>query len=88
MTDFWDVHGIFFILFMCFFPRLTMLLATSYVGGLLYWLGWLLLPRLTVAILATTFYWETNTILVVLTWLWALGGETTEKKAVRHKTNS
>lgn len=78
-VNFWDVHGVFFILFMFCFPRLTMLFATTVGGGFLYWLGWLLAPRLTVAILATTCFWETNTVLVVFTWIWALGGETTEK---------
>ncbi len=78
MTDFWEVHGLIFVICLFFFPRLTLLFATAW-GGFLWWLGWLFAPRLTVAILATTFYWESNTVLVVLTWLWALGGESTEK---------
>lgn len=77
--DFWQVHGMFFILFMFFFPRLTMFFATPW-GGLFWWLGWLFLPRLTVAILATNNYWHTNKFLVVLAWVWALGGESVEKK--------
>lgn len=81
MTDFWDVHGILFLVFMFFFPRLTMLFATAW-GGLLWWLGWLFLPRLTVAILATTCYWQTNPVLCILAWFWALGGESTEKTVV------
>jgi hypothetical protein len=80
--DFWQVHGIFFIIFMFFFPRLTMFFATPW-GGLFWWLGWLFLPRLTVAILATNNYWETNKFLVVLTWIWALGGESAEKTGAR-----
>ena len=67
---------------MAFFPRLTLLLSSVASGGILWWLGWLLAPRLTVAILATTAYWHTNIFLVVFTWLWALGGESTEKKIV------
>jgi len=31
------------------------------------------------AILATYGFWNTNPVLVVLTWMWALGGESTEK---------
>jgi len=81
MIDFWEVHGLIFIFFMFFFPRLTMLLATAW-GGPLWWIGWLFAPRLTVAIVATTLYWETNTVLVVITWLWALGGEGTEKTTI------
>ena len=82
MENFWDYHGPIFIFFMFFFPRLTMLLATTTGGGILYWLGWLFAPRLTVAILATTLFWDSNTVLVVLTWFWALAGESTEKTAV------
>jgi hypothetical protein len=76
--DFWDYHGYGFILCMFFFPRLTMLFATV-CGGWLWWLGWFLAPRLTVAIIATTHFWQENTVLCVLTWLWALGLETAEK---------
>ena len=59
-----------------------MLLATTAGGGLFYWLGWLIAPRLTVAIIATSCFWDTNTLLVMMTWFWALGGESTEKKMV------
>ena len=79
--NFWSFHGWWFILFMFFFPRLTMLFCTVW-GGILWWIGWLLAPRLTVAILATFLFGHTNTVLVVFTWLWALGGESTEKKIV------
>lgn len=82
--NFWDVHGILFVICMFFFPRLTMLFATNLIGGVLFWLGWIFVPRLTVAILATMTYWNTNTVLVVFTWIWALSGETACKRtAVR-----
>lgn len=71
MVDFWDIHGIFFILFMFLFPRLTMLFATTVGGGLLYWFGWFFCPGLVVAILATTYFWQTNTVLCIFTWIWA-----------------
>lgn len=79
--SFWQAHGIFFIFFLFFFPRLTMLLTGICFAwsGVLFWLGWVFAPRLTVAILATTVYWHTNPILCVLAWVWALGGETVEK---------
>jgi len=88
MNNFWDYHGWLFILAMFFFPRLTMLFATTVGGGFLYWLGWLLAPRLTVAILATILFHEHNTVLLIFTWIWALGGETTEKTVIRSKTSS
>ena len=78
--DFWDVHGIWFIIFMFFFPRLTLLFSSVAFGGLFWWLGFIFTPRLLVAILATTAYWETKQILVVLTWFWALGLESAEKR--------
>lgn len=40
MHNFWDYHGILFILAMFFFPRLTMLFATT-VGGGFFLLAWL-----------------------------------------------
>jgi len=85
MTGFWHFHGWFFILAMCFFPRLTLLLSSVASGGVLWWLGWLFTPRLLVAILATCSYWHTNPFLVILTWVWALCGESTEKKTATKK---
>lgn len=83
--NFWQVHSILFVIAMFFLPRLTMLFAGICFmpfTGILFWLGWLFTPRLTVAILATFFYFTTNPILCIITWLWALGGESTEKKIV------
>ena len=78
-VDFWDTHGYWFVLFMCFFPRLTMLFATAFGGGFWYWAGWLLAPRFTVAVIATHLYGASNTAMVVFTWLWAAMGEGVEK---------
>lgn len=84
--NFWDTHTWLFIIAMFFFPRLTMLFATTFGGGFLYWLGWFFAPRITVAIIASMLYWDNNTILVIFTWLWALTGESTEKSVrVRSK---
>lgn len=80
--DFWDNHGIFFLIFITFFPRLTMLFATSIHFGLLSWLGWFFAPHLTVAILATQYYWETNPVLCVIAWFIALAGTGGEAKVV------
>ncbi|MDF1752170.1 MAG: hypothetical protein P1U89_05255 [Verrucomicrobiales bacterium] len=85
--NFWDHHSWLFVVAMFFFPRLTMLFATSFGSGFLYWIGWLFAPRLTVAIIATMLYSDTNIILVVLSWFWALGGESAEKRTVITTTN-
>lgn len=80
--DFWDVHGFWFIFFMFFFPRLTLLFSSVAFGGLFWWLGFIFTPRLLVAILATNAYWTTNPVLVVLAWFWALGLESAEKRMI------
>lgn len=82
---FWSHHGLWFILFMAFFPRLTLLFSGVAWGGMLWWLGWLFTPRLLVAILATSNYWQTDMVLCVITWLWALSGEGFEKTVIVHK---
>jgi hypothetical protein len=84
--SFWVVHGIGFILCLAIAPRLTLficsvILGTITSGGWLWWLGWIFFPRLLIAVLATYGYWDTNPILVVLTWMWALSGEKEEKTA-------
>lgn len=81
-VDFWQVHGIFFLIFITLFPRLTMLFAVPGPFGCLTWIGWVFLPRLVVAILATTYYWHTNPVLCVIAWLVAFGGTGGEGKAV------
>ena len=81
--NFWDVHGFLFVVCMFFFPRLTLVFSSVPFGGILWWIGWVFAPRLLVAILATTYYWTTNPILVVVTWFWAIGGEGAEKGAMK-----
>ena len=81
-VNFWEAHGVGFIIAMFFFPRITLFFSSVASGGLLLWLGFIFAPRLLVAILATSAYLNSNTILVILTWIWALGGEATEKAAI------
>lgn len=79
--DFWAVHGIFFLIFVTLFPRLTMLFAVTIPFGWLAWLGWLIAPHLTVAVLATQYYWQTNPILCIIAWFVAFAGTGGEAKA-------
>jgi hypothetical protein len=79
--DFFQVHTWLFLVAATFFPRLTMLFAVMVPFGPLHWLGWLFAPHLTVAILATTYYWDTNPILCIVAWFVALGGTAGEGKA-------
>jgi hypothetical protein len=77
--NYWDNHGLFFLVFLALFPRLTLLFSSVVSSGIIWWLGWLFAPRLLVAALATFSYWHQNPALVVMAWLVALGGESSEK---------
>jgi hypothetical protein len=78
-VNFFYKHGIFFLFFITLFPRLTLLFSSVPFGGVLWWLGFFICPRILVASLATVAYFHTNPILVVISWIVALGGETMEK---------
>ncbi|CAN0329284.1 unnamed protein product [Chrysoparadoxa australica] len=73
-VNYWQKHGVFFLIFLTIFPRLTLLLSSVVSGGFLWWLAWLFSPRLLVAYLATVAYWQTNPLLVIFSWIIALGG--------------
>lgn len=81
-SNYWDRRGVFFLIFITVFPRLTLLFSSVATGGLIWWLGWLLVPRILVAVLATIAYWNQNPILVVISWLVAVGGESSEKVVI------
>lgn len=66
---FWEVHGVWFLLGLTFFPRITTLFFVLTPFGWLAWLGWIFTPSLLVAVLATSHYWHTNPVLCVLAWL-------------------
>lgn len=80
--DFFTRHGIFFLLFITLFPRLTLLFSSVPFGGFLWWIGLIFCPRILVACLATITYFRTNPILVVVSWLIAISGETAEKYGI------
>ena len=83
--NFWEQHGVLFLVFMFFFPRLTLLFSSVASGGLFWWLGFLFAPRILVAVLATVAYATTNPVLVIGAWIWAIACELGEKKTVRNK---
>jgi hypothetical protein len=80
--NYWDSHGVFFLIAITIFPRLTLLFSSVASGGWLWWLSWIFAPRILVACLATVSYWNANPVLVVCAWLVALSGESSEKYAV------
>lgn len=84
--DFFTAHpdySALLLLGLALFPRITLLVSSIATGGFFWWLGWLFAPHLLVAILATMTYWDTNPILVVFAWLFALGGSSTEVKTAK-----
>jgi len=86
--DFWQAHGIWFLIFITMFPRLTMLFAMTLPFGWLAWLGWVFTPSLLVAILTTTYYWNTNPVLCVIAWMVAFskfGGTATKTSSSRRR---
>lgn len=84
--NFWEVHGVFFLLGLVFFPRLTVIFFSHVTGGPLFWIFFLLLPRLCIPILAAANYWDTNPVLVILSFVICLGGESGEKHVVYRRT--
>ena len=80
MANFWDHHGVFFLIFITLFPRLTLLFSSVPFGGFFWWLGFIFAPRFLVAILATTHYLQSNPILVAISWFVAISGELGEKR--------
>jgi len=78
MENFWLHNSILILIGLTLFPRITLLFC-NVPGSILFWIGWISFPRITVAIFATLYYSSTNPILVILSWLFALGGESAEK---------
>ena len=79
MENFWLNNSILYAVGLALFPRLSLLFCTIN-GSIIFWLGWFFFPRITIAILATLFYSSSNPFLVIISWIFALGGESAEKK--------
>jgi hypothetical protein len=86
--NFWDVHNIFFLIGLVFIPRLTVIFFSAVTGGLLFWIAFLIFPRIVIPILAAYHYWDTNPVLVILAFVICLSVETGEKTVVKRKVIS
>ena len=84
-ANFWQVHGLLFLAGLVFFPRLTVILASHVSGGPLFWSFFLVFPRIVIPILAAYHYWDTNPVLVILSFLICLSAETGDKTVVQRK---
>lgn len=82
--DFFNSHDAITLVFLAFFPRLTLLIASFATGGVLWWLGWIFAPHFLVAFLSIP-YWDSNPFLVIVAWMMALGGTSAESKVVKKK---
>ena len=89
MEGYWTNNSILFLIGLTFFPRISLLFC-NISGNILFWIGWFFLPRIMTAVLATYFYSSTDPLLVILSWLFAIGGETAEKSygyKIKNKRN-
>jgi hypothetical protein len=77
--SFWDVHSGWYLIALALFPRATLLFTNPVFGGLYWWTGWLVLPRLLVALFLSATYWPNDPVLCILAWIWGLLIETAEK---------
>jgi len=81
-VNYWDVHGILFLIGLMIFPRLTVIFFSAISGGFFLWAGIILFPRLFIAIFACVYYWDTNPILCLLACVLCFAGESGEKTVV------
>jgi hypothetical protein len=81
--DFWQRHGWLFLIGCAFFPRITTLFFSAVTFGFWHIVGWVIAPHFLVAILATTYYWDTNPVLVTASWAFAFMGTGGEAKAAK-----
>lgn len=70
--DFFEKYSLLTLLGLAFFPRITMFILLPW-SGVFYVLGWIFAPHVVVAVLALN-YWETNPLLVVGAWCFAVIG--------------
>jgi uncharacterized membrane protein YGL010W len=82
--NFFDQWGVWTLIFLAIFPRLTLLFGSFVTGGFLWWLGWIFAPHLLVAILAIP-YFDTNPVLVIIAWIIAFSGTGAEAKTVSNR---
>lgn len=77
--DFFREHGVLCLICLALFPRLTLFFGSFLTGGLLWWLGFIFCPHLLVAFLSLP-YWHSNPVLVIVAWVMALSGTSSEAK--------
>jgi hypothetical protein len=77
--DFFTTHSILHLIGWALVPRIMFIFFSLMSGGLLFWTGVILVPRIMVAYWATVYYWDTNILLCLAAWGLAVTGEFGEK---------
>jgi hypothetical protein len=75
-------HGIWFLIGLAIFPRITLLLFASTPFGWLAWSGWLIAPHFLVAFLSLPF-WNSHPVLVIIAWIMAFVGTGGEGRTIQ-----
>lgn len=70
--NFFESYSLLTLLGLAFFPRITMFILLPW-SGVFYVLGWIFAPHVVVAVLALP-YWESNPLLVIGAWCFAVLG--------------
>ena len=85
--DFFDahLHPIWYLIGWILFPRIMFWFVSAITGGFGFWLGVFFCPYIMAAYWATHYYWDTNPVLCILVWIYALIGSSGETKTVSTK---
>jgi|GEM_PF-2847517 len=76
--DFLDQHNFITLIGLAIFPRVTMLIVSFKVNhNIDYYLGYIFAPHLLAAIYSLN-YWDTNPVLVIIAWMFAIGATPAE----------
>jgi hypothetical protein len=80
--EFLSTHSILHLVGWALVPRIMFFFFSIISGGLFFWIGVILIPRIMVAYWATVYYWDTNMFLCVVAWVIAIMGEVGEKVCI------
>jgi len=75
-------HGVWFLIGLALFPRITLLFFATTPFGWLAWLGWVIAPHFLVAVLSLPF-WHSHPLLVIIAWIMAILGTGGEGQVAR-----
>jgi uncharacterized radical SAM superfamily protein len=71
--NFWDAHTLLFIIGLIVCPRVVLLYFGMIAqGAVLPIAGIFLVPRITLALLITPIYWESNPAVIIFCWIFAV----------------